>query len=331
MKNTINDALNLENILLPKNQMQWYQNMLNENKQSIAALISIPKTYTLNESIFKMNWEQILPSKNQMQWYQNLLNENKKSMATLFSIPKSHTLNEPIFKMNWEQILPSKNQMQWYQDALKSFSYSETLIDTLRSVTIPASTLNILSSIDFDEVQPFFELEEVQDEVEQELVSLQEQTNPKNIIDTINSRANQLIESHDNLKQTAPAIYILVLILYFMFNHFIAPAMEDVFKENVLHVSEFISNKPEENAKQVKTTLERDFGIARSAVNKVRVTNRETPVFRSQQRISGVIDTIPYNKPVIIIEKKRNWSFIMYTNSLDEEVNGWVFTGNLAK
>nr|WP_242503659.1 hypothetical protein [Bacillus albus] len=278
-----------------------------------------------------MNWEQILPSKNQMQWYQNLLNENKKSMATLFSIPKSHTLNEPIFKMNWEQILPSKNQMQWYQDALKSFSYSETLIDTLRSVTIPASTLNILSSIDFDEVQPFFELEEVQDEVEQELVSLQEQTNPKNIIDTINSRANQLIESHDNLKQTAPAIYILVLILYFMFNHFIAPAMEDVFKENVLHVSEFISNKPEENAKQVKTTLERDFGIARSAVNKVRVTNRETPVFRSQQRISGVIDTIPYNKPVIIIEKKRNWSFIMYTNSLDEEVNGWVFTGNLAK
>ncbi|WP_347400249.1 hypothetical protein, partial [Bacillus albus] len=279
----------------------------------------------------KMNWEQILPSKNQMQWYQNLLNENKKSMATLFSIPKSHTLNEPIFKMNWEQILPSKNQMQWYQDALKSFSYSETLIDTLRSVTIPASTLNILSSIDFDEVQPFFELEEVQDEVEQELVSLQEQTNPKNIIDTINSRANQLIESHDNLKQTAPAIYILVLILYFMFNHFIAPAMEDVFKENVLHVSEFISNKPEENAKQVKTTLERDFGIARSAVNKVRVTNRETPVFRSQQRISGVIDTIPYNKPVIIIEKKRNWSFIMYTNSLDEEVNGWVFTGNLAK
>ncbi|WIY58883.1 hypothetical protein [Bacillus arachidis] len=107
--------------------------------------------------------------------------------------------------------------------------------------------------------------------------------------------------------------------------------MEDIFKENVLHVSEFISNKPEENAKQVKTTLERDFGIAQSAVNRIRVTNRETPVFRSQQRASGVIDTIPYNKPVIIIEKKRNWSFIMYTNSLDEEVNGWVFTGNLAK
>ncbi|WP_255256460.1 hypothetical protein [Bacillus cereus] len=28
MKNTINDALNLENILLPKNQMQWYQDAL---------------------------------------------------------------------------------------------------------------------------------------------------------------------------------------------------------------------------------------------------------------------------------------------------------------
>ncbi|WP_257131295.1 hypothetical protein [Bacillus wiedmannii] len=107
--------------------------------------------------------------------------------------------------------------------------------------------------------------------------------------------------------------------------------MEDVFKENVLHVSEFTSNKPEENAKQVKTSLEKDFGIALSAVNKVRVTNRETPVFRSHQRASGAIDTLPYNKAVIIIEKKRNWSFIMYTNSLDEEVNGWVFTGNLSK
>ncbi|HDR3499122.1 SH3 domain-containing protein [Bacillus toyonensis] len=331
MKNTINDALNLESILLPKNQMQWHQNMLNENKKSMAALFSIPKTYALNDSIFKMNWEQLLPPKNQMQWHQNMLNENKKSMTALFSIPKTYTLNDSIFKMNWEQLLPPKNQMQWYQDILKSFSYSATLIDTLRSVTIPASTLNILSTIDFDEIQPFLELEETQDEIEQELVSLQEQTNPNKIIDTINKWANQLIEFPDNLKQTAQAKYILFFVLYFMFNHLIAPAMEDVFKENVLHVSEFISNKPEENAKQVKTTLERDFGIARSAVNKVRVTNRETPVFRSQQRISGVIDTIPYNKPVIIIEKKRNWSFIMYTNSLDEEVNGWVFTGNLAK
>lgn len=76
--------------------------------------------------------------------------------------------------------------------------------------------------------------------------------------------------------------------------------------------------------------MEKDFGMALSAVNQIRVTNRETLVFRSHKRISGAFDSIPSNKPVIIIEK-RNWSFIMYTNTLDEEVNGWVFTGNLAK
>lgn len=77
--------------------------------------------------------------------------------------------------------------------------------------------------------------------------------------------------------------------------------------------------------------MEKDFGMALSAVNQIRVTNRETPVFRSHQRISGTIDSIPSNKPVIIIEKKRNWSFIMYINTLGEEVNGWVFTGNLVR
>lgn len=150
--------------------------------------------------------------------------------------------------------------MQQFQDTLKSLSYSTILSNALRSVAFPTSSLQLLSTINLDEVQPLLEFEEVQNEIEHEISSLQEQTNPQQIIDAINDWANQLIEFHDNIKQKAPAI-------------------QDVFKENVLHISEFTSNKPQENAKQVKATLEKDFGIALSSVNKIRVTNRETPVF----------------------------------------------------
>ncbi|MDF9478962.1 hypothetical protein P5770_19820 [Bacillus cereus] len=168
--------------------------------------------------------------------------------------------------------------------------------------------------------------------VRKRLISLQEQTNPQTIIEIINNWANNILEFLTNLKQNSPAVFLfLICILPFIYRLCIEPAIQDIFKEKVLHVSEFPENKPQENAKQIKTSLEKDFGIALDTINKVRVTNRETPVFQSHQRISGTIDKIPYNKPEIIIEKKRNWSFVMYTNSIGEEMSGWVFTGNLAK
>ncbi|PHE99977.1 hypothetical protein COF81_09390 [Bacillus pseudomycoides] len=244
--------------------------------------------------------------------------------------------------IKWEKILPTySNQFQKLQgtinnysklmSSINSLSYSEILQNALRTMEIPSSRLEDISTIDLEEIQPFFELEEVQTEIEQEVVALQEQTNPNKIIETLNNWATMVLDTPAKIKEKAPFVFLLLIVIAFIYRTGVEPAIQDIIKENVLHVSEFTTNKPEENAKQVKSTLEKDFGIALSTVNKVRVTNRETPVFRSQQRISGVIDNIPCNKPVIIIEKKRNWSFIMYTNSLGEELNGWVFTGNLAK
>lgn len=73
----------------------------------------------------------------------------------------------------------------------------------------------------------------------------------------------------------------MIVIGSFIYRTCVEPAIQDIIKENVLHVSEFTTNKLEGNAKQVKSTLAKDFGFALSTVNKVRVTSRETPVFRS--------------------------------------------------
>ncbi|HDT6579636.1 TPA: hypothetical protein QFT23_005947 [Bacillus cereus] len=211
--------------------------------------------------------------------------------------------------------------------------FDSTIIqEALRTVQIPSSTFQFLSTIDIEEIQTFLEEREVQEEIQQEITSIQEETSVKKVIDFINDWALKIMNAPTTLKEKAPAIYLISwIVLPFIAVNFLLPFVQDVWKEKVLHVSEFTEEKPKENAKQLKQSLEKDFGMALSAVNQIRVTNRETPVFRSHQRISGTIDSIPSNKPVIIIEKKRNWSFIMYINTLGEEVNGWVFTGNLAK
>ncbi|MEK4216395.1 hypothetical protein A6279_27040 [Bacillus wiedmannii] len=323
MKSPIIDMTNLKGISFPIDQIQKVQDAMDVYNKSLSLFESLTKSIALQETIYQKNLGAITDFTNQA----TKLTEITSGYST--------------YKSAWEKILIPINQIQKKQGMINEYhriysminnlSYSPTLLNIISEITIPTPALNMLSSINLDEMEEFLVLEEVQEEIEHEIVSFQEQTNPQKISDTINNFAKKLIDFQEDKKQTAPAFYILLIISYFIFNHFIAPAMEDVFKENVLHVSEFTSNKPEENAKQVKTSLEKDFGIALSAINKVRVTNRETPVFRSHQRSSGAIDTIPHNKAVIIIEKKRNWSFIMYTNSLDEEVNGWVFTGNLSR
>lgn len=183
--------------------------------------------------------------------------------------------------------------------------FDSTIIqEALRTVQIPSSTFQFLSTIDIEEIQTFLEEREVQEEIQQEITSIQEETSVKKVIDFINDWALKIMNAPTTLKEKAPAIYLISwIVLPFIAVNFLLPFVQDVWKEKVLHVSEFTEEKPKENAKQLKQSLEKDFGMALSAVNQIRVTNRETPVFRSHQRISGTIDSIPSNKPVIIIEK----------------------------
>ncbi|QKE10783.1 hypothetical protein [Bacillus cereus] len=285
--------------------------------------------------------EQLLPNTDQLLKLDELVNSFKTSMPMIDT-----TILQEAFKTRMPVIDTTilqeafKTRIPMIDTTIlqEAFKTRIPMIDTtilqeaLRTVQLPPSTFQFLSTIDIGEIQTFLEEREVQAEIQQEINSIQEETSVKKVIDFINDLALKIMNAPTTLKEKAPAIYLISWILLpFIAVNFLLPFVQDVWKEKVLHVSEFTEEKPKENAKQLKQSLEKDFGMALSAVNQIRVTNRETLVFRSHKRISGAFDSIPSNKPVIIIEKKRNWSFIMYTNTLDEEVNGWVFTGNLAK
>ncbi|PGD90936.1 hypothetical protein COM49_29320 [Bacillus pseudomycoides] len=286
--------------------------------------------------------QQLLPNTDQLLKSDELLNSYKTTMSMLDAMSNSRIIQDALDNMpKWEFILPQATQLLKSDELLNSYkttmpildilSNSTILQDALRLVQIPSSTFQLLSTIDMGEIQTFLEEREVQEEIQQEITSIQEETSVKTVMDIINGWALKIMNAPTTLKEKTPVIYLLSCIGLFVAGNLLLPFIQDIWKEKVLHVSEFTEEKPKENAKQLKQSLEKDFGMALSAVNQIRVTNRETPVFRSHQRISGTIDSIPCNKPVIIIEKKRNWSFIMYINTLGEEVNGWVFTGNLAK
>ncbi|MED0906705.1 hypothetical protein CN327_24705 [Bacillus cereus] len=269
--------------------------------------------------------EQLLPNTDQLLKLDELVNSFKTPMPAFDSKIMLEAFKTPMPVFN------SKIMLEAFKTPMPVFD-SKIMLEALRTVQIPSSTFQFLSTIDIEEIQTFLEEREVQEEIQQEITSIQEETSVKKVIDFINDWALKIMNAPTTLKEKAPAIYLISwIVLPFIAVNFLLPFVQDVWKEKVLHVSEFTEEKPKENAKQLKQSLEKDFGMALSAVNQIRVTNRETPVFRSHQRISGTIDSIPSNKPVIIIEKKRNWSFIMYINTLGEEVNGWVFTGNLAK
>ncbi|MBJ8077491.1 hypothetical protein JDS92_19290 [Bacillus cereus group sp. N12] len=269
--------------------------------------------------------EQLLPNTDQLLKLDELVNCFKTPMPVLDTTILQKAFKTPMLVLDTTILQEAfKIRMPVLDTAI--------LQEALRTVQIPPSTFQFLSTIDIGEIQTFLGEREVQAEIQQEINSIQEETSLKKVIDFINDLALKILNAPTTLKEKAPAIYLfLCFLLPFMAGNFLLPFIQDVWKEKVLHVSEFTEEKPKENAKQLKKSLEKDYGIALSTVNQIRVTNRETPVFQSHKRISGAIDSIPSNKPVIIIEKKRNWSFIMYANTLGEEVNGWVFTGNLAK
>ncbi|MEE6146089.1 hypothetical protein V2151_25670 [Bacillus cereus] len=282
----------------------------------------------IQEALINMN-------KINMNKWESLATQLVSSYKPIMPTFDSTIIQEALINMN------KINKNKWESLAtqlVNSYKTTMPMLDStiiqaaLRTVQIPSSTFQFLSTIDIEEIQTFLEEREVQEEIQQEITSIQEETSVKKVIDFINDWALKIMNAPTTLKEKAPAIYLISwIVLPFIAVNFLLPFVQDVWKEKVLHVSEFTEEKPKENAKQLKQSLEKDFGMALSAVNQIRVTKRETPVFRSHQRISGTIDSIPSNKPVIIIEKKRNWSFIMYINTLGEEVNGWVFTGNLAK
>ncbi|WP_160203521.1 hypothetical protein [Priestia megaterium] len=220
---------------------------------------------------------------------------------------------------------------------MDSFRLSEPLVQTI-------------ASLDLKELQSYWNEEEVQEVIYEEILSFEEETEQLNLMQHLNNWSTKALNFPTTIKEKAPFLYLVIMSLLFIMAFSVQPVVEDVIKEKVWHESSWLENTSEEEPKLEKTAVKKtkaakpktqvkklksavisDYPDAEQAIKIIRVTNRETPVYRSEKRKSGKIDIIQPNKPVFILAKKRNWSLVLYQNSYNEEVNGWVFTKNLTK
>ncbi|WP_214749380.1 hypothetical protein [Exiguobacterium sp. s189] len=150
----------------------------------------------------------------------------------------------------------------------------------------------------------------------------------KNILTILNVKINNLSELFDGFKKKQAFLWVF---FYLIFRIFIEPAALEITKNFVLNQFEYSTENPKQNIKDLKKEVSSEFEEHEQYLDMIRVTNRETQVYRSYFKESGRIDSIPFNRPVMILVKKRNWSLIVYMNSQGVECTGWVFTGNLLK
>ncbi|MCU5065453.1 hypothetical protein, partial [Bacillus pacificus] len=152
------------------------------------------------------------------------------------------------------------------------------------------------------------------------------------IKDYIDNFSRVFLDYLPSLKDKQPSLYIVLNILkWFLLIIVINPLTQDNIKHKVYYDWELIESKtPSQNVSKLNDELSKEFDYALDMVNKVRITNRNTIVYQSSKRNSGKIDEIPLNNPVIIIHKKKNWAFVSYMKK-QEEMTGWVLTGNLEK
>ncbi|WP_418055641.1 hypothetical protein [Priestia megaterium] len=211
--------------------------------------------------------------------------------------------------------------------------------DLLNNLQLSVSLVDAISEIDINELQLYWEDEKVQDLIEEEISAVEQENDQLLLIQLLNNWAAKVLDFPSSLREKSPFIFLVFTIFISLSSLIVIPAVQDIIKEKLWHVSDFLeekkdkeaNEKPKTQVKELKANVLLEYPEAENALNYVRITNRETPVYRSEKRKSGKIDTIKSNKPAIIIYKKRNWSLVMYRNSSNEEVNGWVFTKNLTK
>ncbi|WP_031424737.1 hypothetical protein [Exiguobacterium sp. NG55] len=148
------------------------------------------------------------------------------------------------------------------------------------------------------------------------------------ISELLNLKTTDLLKWLETIKQQNAFLWVM---FHLIISIIIVPVISEVAKDYILNKFEYSNESPKQNIKELKKEISIEFENYEHYFNSTRITNRETLVYRSSIKKSGVIDSVPSNRPVMVLMKKRNWSLIIYTNSEGIECTGWVFTGNLLR
>lgn len=267
--------------------------------------------------------------------------EIDKDLQKIAFLPRNHLTSQ--LKASYGSISKENNkQFDAVDNSLRSIAaisaarLEEMLKNTCRTeIDIPhqlIENLKLLSSIGVS-YEANGEASELVAEKGSEYISALDGFNKENMLDWINKWCEKILNFPSELRQKQPALYLLysAVLVSIIWKIILMPILQESVKQQVFNYTIEAYESPNENIKEIKRSLSYELSYGHAIIHTVRVTNRATTVYRSDKKSSGVIDKLPSHKPVIILNKERNWSFVLYRNHLNEEVTGWVFTGNLAK
>ncbi|PEL16469.1 hypothetical protein [Bacillus wiedmannii] len=157
--------------------------------------------------------------------------------------------------------------------------------------------------------------------------------NKMDILESLNKFGSKIIELAEGFKRNSPFFFIIFFYVFSPLYNFIAvPIAQDYMKNSIYYKWEYFrAPTPAQSAKNINNALSEECGHDLGMLNCIRVTNKNTPVYKGSKRSSGKVDEIKINQPVFIEKKRKKWSLVSYNNDQGEEITGWVLTSNLEK
>ena len=203
-------------------------------------------------------------------------------------------------------------------------------------ISLSKSSYELINSekVDETEVSPSNQ-SKFNESFQQNILDIQKDTdiNSLGLWEVLNENSRKVIDQYNNFSDKQPFIYIIFQITIMINVFFVVPLIQEVIKDKTF---EYVGYDSQKDTKKLIKDLRKEINseldnIKSDDFKNIRVTNRETPVFKSSSKKSGRIDYISSNKPVIILYKNKNWSLVVYKDKKSSEKNGWVFTKNLTK
>lgn len=156
------------------------KNSLGMNQKTLQQLLSNPD-HSLNLDELFSSYKTIMPTLDIMS-NSTIIQEALKA-TNKFGNELSQNLR--LISTQAAQVAQATQLFNSYKPKMPIFD-STIIQEALRTVQIPSSTFQFLSTIDIEEIQTFLEEREVQEEIQQEITSIQEETSIKKVIDFIN-------------------------------------------------------------------------------------------------------------------------------------------------
>ncbi|ARB39359.1 SH3 domain-containing protein [Bacillus subtilis] len=187
------------------------------------------------------------------------------------------------------------------------------------------STINIANpELTYEHKNELKEIENRINEVEETAIVLtnQDSLSRQNYFEGLNRLWNCFLSFVNEHK---PALILIASIIY---TDFISP-IHQAFTSKYI-IDEYIDKKPE-SVEEAKNVL-KEIPMNKELKNNYRMVIKDTLVVRTNPKTkSNIAYVLNKSAIVFIIEKRKNWSRVLFRNEAGEDQSGWVYTRYIKK